>query len=66
MYALQKYKVSLVSYPWPADIQGQLCVLKKFSQNCIFNPIYMNKVRLNGNSKLNIIANLHEKLANHV
>jgi hypothetical protein len=26
----------------------------------------MNKVRLNGNSKLNIIANLHEKLANHV
>jgi hypothetical protein len=28
-------------------IQGQLCVLKKFSHNCIFQPIYMNKVCLN-------------------
>jgi hypothetical protein len=46
--------------------QGQLCVLKKFTKNFIFHPIYMNKVRLNGNSTWNIIANLHEKLANNV
>jgi hypothetical protein len=30
--------------------QGQLCVMKKFSQNCIFHPIYLNNVYLNGNS----------------
>jgi hypothetical protein len=38
---------------------------RMFSQNCMFHPIYVNNVGLNVNSTWNIIANLHEKLANH-
>jgi hypothetical protein len=41
------------------DTSGQLCVMNE--------EVYVNNVHLNGNSTTwNIIANLHEKLANHV
>jgi hypothetical protein len=35
---------------WRHHVRGQLCVMTKFSQNCIFHPIYVNDVCLNGNS----------------
>jgi hypothetical protein len=47
-------------------VQGQLCVLKKFSQNCISHPIFLKKGCFNDNSTRNIIAILHEKLANQI